>query len=73
MNLKELLYDRFSVNLRNICKIVSFELEERFEKEAYICPLSFKIHPKEGLSPKYDDQLTIEHIPPKSLMVKDYV
>lgn len=29
--------------------------------------MSFKIHTKEALSNKYDDQLTIEHIPPESL------
>lgn len=46
---------------------MDFDLEERFQKEGYICPLSFKIYTKDGLSDKYYDQLTVEHIPPESL------
>ncbi len=67
MKTNEVLFDKFSKNLQNICKTLKFELEDKFQNEAYICPLSFKIHTKDGLSNEYEDQLTIEHIPPESL------
>lgn len=70
MKKAEILFNKFSINLRNICKIFDFELDERFQREGYICPLSFQIHSKNGLSNDYDDQLTVEHIPPESLKGK---
>ncbi|MEO1053717.1 MAG: hypothetical protein AAFX87_23980 [Bacteroidota bacterium] len=35
--------------------------------DSYICPLSFRIFSRNGLSPVYEDQLTAEHAPPKAL------
>ena len=67
MKTNEILFDKFSKNLQNICTTLKIELEDKFQKGAYICPLSFKIHTKEGLSNEYEDQLTVEHIPPESL------
>lgn len=43
------------------------DFEQRFQEEAYICPLSFRIHSKEGTQDKFIDQLTEEHVPPASL------
>lgn len=70
MKKAEIIFSKFSKNLQNICSYWDFELEEKFQKESYICPLSFKIFSKDGLSSEYEDQLTIEHIPPESLRGK---
>lgn len=67
MKISEILFDKFSKNLQNICAILELELEEKFQLEAYICPISFLIYTKDGLSSKHDDQLTLEHVPPESL------
>ena len=66
----EILFNKFSLNLQNISFYLGFELEEKYQKEGYICPLSFKIFSKEGLSTNWADQLTIEHVPPESLSGK---
>ncbi|WP_321297303.1 hypothetical protein [Marinifilum fragile] len=67
MKKSEIIYKVFSENLHNVCKVLKFKFDEEYRDEGYICPLSFKIHSRTGLSNEYDDQLTIEHIPPESL------
>jgi hypothetical protein len=70
MKRNEVLFNRFSKNLKIIKEVLSIEFDDRFKDEAYICPLSLKIHTKEGLSRMCQDQLTIEHVPPESLKGK---
>lgn len=70
MDSKEKIFDIFSENLLNIAKFWNFDFDSKEKGENYICPLSFKIFTKDGLNQKYIDQLTLEHIPPESLMGK---
>lgn len=67
MKKKEAIFEKFSKNLQIIKNFWQIDFNEAFNNESYICPLSLKIHTKEGLSDKYADQLTLEHIPPESL------
>ncbi|MBP6184256.1 MAG: hypothetical protein KA479_04895 [Saprospiraceae bacterium] len=64
---KHLLFDRFSKNLDHIKRFYGITFHEEDTSELYICPLSFRVHTKEGLDEKFEDQLTAEHAPPKSL------
>lgn len=64
---KEILFRKFSKNLQFVRKQLGVDFEQRFQEEAYICPLSFQIHTKDGIQDRFSDQLTEEHIPPDSL------
>jgi hypothetical protein len=67
MKRNEVIFSKFSQNLKIIKDYLGVEFNDNVDPEAYICPLSLKIHTKEGLSNKFSDQLTIEHVPPDSL------
>lgn len=67
MKKNEIIFDKFSKNLHIIKKFWGITFNAGYNDEAYICPLSLKIHTKEALSDKFADQLTIEHVPPGSL------
>lgn len=63
---REQIYEIFSNNLDLLKNYPKFNLNG--EKTAgYICPLCFKIFDKNGLSTEYDDHLTLEDVPPKTL------
>jgi len=70
MKRNEILFNKFSSNLRIIKEVLGIEFEDKYKDEAYICPLSLNIHTREGLSSKFQDQLTVEHVPPESLKGK---
>lgn len=63
---REKIYNIFSKNLELLKNHPRFDLKG--EKTAgYICPLCHKIFDKNGLSREYDDHLTLEDVPPKTL------
>ncbi len=64
---KKTLFDIYAKNLDFIKNKLGIEFSEAGTNDNYICPLSFKLHTSDGINPEYDDQLTIEHVPPKSL------
>jgi len=66
---KEYQFNLFSKNLDHVLKAhnLAIQIEPQLEVERYICPIGFSIHSIEGLSDEFDDQLTIEHAPPKSV------
>lgn len=64
---KEKIFEKFSANL-----VYLFQNWPKAEiilpdGGGYVCPIGFTMHSKEGLLDSFDDQLTIEHIPPDSL------
>lgn len=63
---REKIYDIFSNNLELLKNHPKFDLKGE-KTTGYICPLCFKIFDKNGLSKEYDDYLTLEDVPPKTL------
>ncbi len=62
------MFKRYAKNLKIVREKLKFEINGSSEEtEIFICPLSLKVFDQDGLSSKYADQLTIEHVPPKSL------
>jgi hypothetical protein len=64
---KEILFRKFSKNLQSVRKHLGVDFEKNYQREAYVCPLSFQIYNKQGVQNKFSDQLTDEHVPPDSL------
>lgn len=62
------LFEIFSKNLSNVKKHPSITIEPDID-EGVICPICMKLFPREALSHDkgYEDPLTLEDIPPKSL------
>lgn len=63
---REKLFDIYSTNLALLKQKGYFSSEDQINS-GYICPLCFKIFDKNGLSQEYDDHLTLEDVPPKTL------
>jgi hypothetical protein len=63
---RERIFEIYSRNLELLKKNDRFNLEGP-KVSGYICPLCFKIFDRQGLSREYDDHLTLEDVPPKSL------
>lgn len=64
---KEKLFSIYSTNLNIIKERLGVNFGENDINHNYVCPLSFNLYSIQGISDKYDDQLTEEHVPPKSL------
>jgi hypothetical protein len=63
---RQQLFELFSQNLSNVKKHPRIQVQPDFD-EGYICPICFKLFDREALSTEYDDHLTLEDVPPKSL------
>lgn len=57
------IFDRYSKNLKFflICK------EDTLSKDVYLCPLSLTLHTRPNFNCDSEYNLTIEHVPPKSM------
>tara|TARA_R110002020_G_scaffold454356_1_gene669752 strand:+ start:605 stop:1573 length:969 start_codon:yes stop_codon:yes gene_type:complete len=66
---KAFQFHAFSKNLDLVLKASNpkIHIKPWFEEGNYICPIGFTLHSLKGLSDEFDDQLTIEHAPPKSM------
>jgi len=60
------LFELFSRNLSNVKKHPRIQVQPDFD-EGYICPICFRLFDRKALSTEYDDHLTLEDVPPKSL------
>jgi hypothetical protein len=66
-NRKYVIFEKFSKNLFYIKNLLRIDFNIEHKDEVYICPLSFRLYTKEALKNNFEDHLTIEHSPPKSL------
>ena len=60
------LFDLFSRNLDIVKRHPKITIRPTFN-EGFICPICFKLFKRNALSTEYDDHLTLEDVPPKSL------
>lgn len=64
---RQKIFEKFSANLEHLFQ--NWQNTEIILPDGggYVCPIGFTMHSKEGLLDSFNDQLTIEHIPPDSL------
>lgn len=62
------MFNRYARNLKIVRSKLEFEISGNSEDSGvFICPLSLKVFTEDGLDSKYADQLTVEHVLPRSL------
>ena len=65
-SVKQKIFQKFSANLENLFQNFQNVKVKLPEGGGYLCPVAFTMHNVDGTNDEYQDQLTIEHIPPKA-------
>lgn len=68
--LKQKIFQKYSTNLENLFQNWRNVRVELPEGGGYVCPVGFTMHNLDGVRDCFDDQLTIEHIPPEAFSGK---